>query len=80
MVNSVKQFTKIASAAFAALLFSSCASNYISPNYSTPGFSIEELKGAKTLLVVSDSADVREFKSSFRRAFGDHREDLSKYL
>ena len=52
------------------LLLSSCAKSYVQPGYSVPGFSFEDLKGAKTLLIVRDAVEVRQFAKAFKGAFG----------
>jgi hypothetical protein len=53
--------------------------NYIKAGYSSPGFSIGEIKTAKSVLLVAGKADVRQFKKSFKRAFGSG-DSLSRYL
>ncbi len=51
-------------------LLCSCAGSYITPNFSRPGFSLDEFKAAKSILVVSDKAQVLGFRKSFANAYG----------
>ena len=62
-----------------AILFTACAAGYIRIGPSSPDFSIGEIKTAKSILLVSEKAEVKQFKKSFARAFGSGS-SLSGYL
>ena len=75
-------FGKIAKCFLAVLglqLLCSCASSFITPNFSRSGFSLSELRAARSVLIVSDKAQVLGFKKSYAKAYGKD-EPLSKQL
>ena len=67
----------LAVAAFALLC--SCAGSYITPNFSRPGFSLADFRAARSILVVTENAQVLAFNKSFAKAYGNG-ESLAKHL